>query len=179
MLERSSQTFVLATVSFSLVIWNLCFNLGAFNTIFFDKMFSIWVICTVLLLTQLALPKTQRKLSALGVIALVAPSFWVVLRYIDIWPGFSPAVSDLFYYLSFVLAIICLPYTFYLMMSFLQADVIAIRPRRLMIWLFAITAIIGLIGYFVGLNHDLFLYCEDFKVSGNDLPENCFSQPTE
>ena len=174
MQARSAQTFVIATVSLSLVIWNLAFNLGAFGTIFFDKMFSVWVICTVLLLTQFVLPKEHRKLPVLGALALFAPSVWVILQYLDVMPGFSIQVSDLLYFVSFILTIICLPYTVYLVMSFLQEEVVALRPRRLMIWLFVITASIGLVGYFVGANNDLFLFCEDFKVSGNDLPSNCY-----
>ncbi len=177
MQARSAQTFVIATVSLSLVVWNLAFNLGAFDTIFFDKMFSVWVICTVLLLTQIVLPKTYRKLTILGALALFAPSFWVILQYLDVMPGFSIEVSELLYLLSFILTIICLPYTVYLVMSFLQEEVVALRPRRLMVWLFVITASIGLVGYFVDANNDIFLFCEDFKVSGNDLPTNCYANP--
>jgi hypothetical protein len=52
-------------------------------------------------------------------------------------------------------------------------EVVAVRGRRQTLNLLMLTLIISVASFAIGYRNDLFMTCEDFKVSGNDLPTNC------
>nr|MDJ0707476.1 hypothetical protein [Leptolyngbyaceae cyanobacterium MO_188.B28] len=78
--------------------------------------------------------------------------------------------------IDFILAatayIVCLPYTIFVIFSITQSELVSLS-KLLVRKLIIITSIIGILGYFVGSQNHLFLTCDDFKVSGSDLPANC------
>ena len=51
-------------------------------------------------------------------------------------------------------------------------DLALLALRTLAVLLFVLA------GFGIGARNDVFLNCDDFKVSGNDLPANCISGPT-
>lgn len=176
-IEKPVKQFILTAVGLSLVVWEISFDLGAFQTIFFDKLFFVWTVCTVVLLTFIFLPRTMRPVRWPGVAAMVLPSVWLLLTSINQNQTVPTALQLLETGVVVIITLLCLPYIGYVIISVSQAEVLTIQPRKLMFTLVIIALLIGLAGYLIGANNDLFLTCQDFKVSGNDLPDNCRSLP--
>ena len=61
-INRTTRTFILAAVGLAVAIWDISFNFGVYGTIFFEKLFLIWVGCTAVLLAILFLPEEKRPL---------------------------------------------------------------------------------------------------------------------
>lgn len=171
------RTFILAAVGLAVAIWDISFNMGAYGTIFFEKLFLIWVGCTAVLLATLVLPLDKQPINRWGRIALFMPTLWFIsvavdsrLIAIDINNAFS-------FFLATVANLISLPFAFYILLSITQAETMRLELRYILA-LIGIATVIGLIGYSVGATNYLFLNCQDFAVSGAALPTNCFDGGT-
>ena len=74
------------------------------------------------------------------------------------------------------MAVVCLPFIVWVLAAAINPDFIKLpRPNRIAV--VAGVLVFALIGYGIGARNDVFLDCDDFKVSGNDLPANCTSGP--
>jgi hypothetical protein len=78
--------------------------------------------------------------------------------------------------LGLVVALVSLPYGLYLLAATVTPGLGSVRGGRFVGGLVLIVAIVGVAAFLVGRHNDRFLTCDDFKVSGNDLPANC-AQP--
>lgn len=176
MVSRSVRTFVLTAIGLSLVVWDLSFNLGVYKTVFYGKYFTIWVICTVVLLANFFLPRRHRYLGFWGFLAMLSPTLWFVLQFWQYVIGVTGWMSFISFWITFMILLICLPYGAYIVVSFTQADALKLRPRSLFASLVAITVIIASLGYTVGIYHPFFLTCEAFQVAGDNVPKDCFPE---
>ena len=75
--------------------------------------------------------------------------------------------------IAIVVTVLSLPYVARILISVTVSESLSIKTRKLQMAVIVIALMSGLTGYFVGANNYLFLTCQDFKVSGNDLPSNC------
>ncbi len=178
-ISSNIRTFVITAIALALVSWDLSFNLGVYGTIFYEKIFTVWVICVVVLIANYCLAKEDRYLNAWGVIAMLTPSLWFALEYWDFLVDVNSLPGIISFWLAIAIMVICLPMGGYIIVSFTQADALKLRPRRLFIALAAITIFIAIVGYGIGSNHRYILSCEDFEVAGSKVPENCYKQPLD
>lgn len=169
---KAVRTFVLCSVAVATSVWGIAFNLGAFGTVFFDDLFTVWVVATAVLLGLLIVPGGQKILRWYSVAILLSPTFWLVLNYLELSSGLLVAESFVFL-MGIAIGVICLPYSIYLVVTILIPDLISLKGNDIKIRIASVGLIIALVGLFVGRNNNMFLTCEDFKVSGNDLPANC------
>lgn len=175
-ISRSVRNFVLAAIGLSLPIWDLSFHLGVYKTVFYDKFFVIWVICTVILLANFFMPARHRYLDFLGLIAMLSPTLFFVLQAWYYVFGATNWISWFEFGLTTFLFLFCLPYGAYIVIAFTQEEALKIRPRSLLWSLIAIATFIGSLGYMTGNYHRFFVTCEMFKVAGDDVPKNCLSE---
>ena len=82
-MSASTRTYLLAVVGLSTVLWDLGFNLGAFGTIFFDKLFFVWVACTTILIGSLFVPAKKRPFGPFGAVVMTLPTVWLILQVWD------------------------------------------------------------------------------------------------
>lgn len=59
------------------------------------------------------------------------------------------------------------------MLRLVAPDCFSIPNRRLKVMSVVIVLVIALIAYGIGEQNSRFLSCNEFKVSGNDLPADC------
>ncbi|MBV7327735.1 hypothetical protein KFU94_05640 [Chloroflexi bacterium TSY] len=161
-------------MAISLATWNVAFSLGAYNTIFFDRLFAIWVVNLAVLLACLFVPGKERPVSGWGLVALATPTIWLILGVIQIQQQQWTWVDTLLYFASIVLMIVCLPYVVYVMVSLTQEQTLAIKPRRLLYALVTVAIIMSLLGYLMGAYNELMMTCRDFEVAGWFKPVNCY-----
>jgi len=84
--EADIKIFLLSTISLSVAVWDVAFNYGAFDTIFFDKVFFVWAASTAALLASLFVPPPpDRRLLVgwRGRFLLLVPTVWVVIHLIS------------------------------------------------------------------------------------------------
>jgi len=165
-------TLLIAVPSASLA-FTLAFNLGAFDTIFFDAVFTLWVIATVVLVGSLVskLPPQSWQ----GRFVLFVPSIWVLGAFI-VDPAAEDTASQAVFFGTIVITIVCLPFIAWILISAINPEFLNL-PGSNRLAIIAAVLFFALAGYFVGARNDIFVNCDDFKVSGNDLPSNCL--PTE
>lgn len=170
---KSTKQFILTAVGLAIAVWNFSFNLGAYKTIFFDQLFLIWVVCTVVLLTFILLPNIDKPIRWPGVGAMILPTVWLVVSTMSHNFEQVTIFDQIEIGLVILITLFCLPYIAYVLISVLQSEVMSIRPPKLLAALIAIALFIGFVSFFIGANNYLFLTCQDFKISGSDLPLNC------
>lgn len=173
--EADFKIFTLSAIGMSIAVWDVTFFLGVFDTIFFDKIFAIWVASTAALFASVFMPPPDVDLpiSWTGRFVLILPTVWILASLIDN-VGFSEAMADsLTFWISILIGLLTLPYMLYVAVLMVTPDLVSLRNKALVVALFGIVIFIGAMGFAVGRNNHLFLTCHDFQVSGNDLPEHC------
>lgn len=76
--------------------------------------------------------------------------------------------------LTLVVTFIALPFVGWFLVTAINTD-FADLPRTHKGVVIATIAVFLVIGALLGARNDVLLTCDDFKVSGNDLPANCVS----
>ena len=170
----TDRATLLITVTAASVAFGIGFNMGAFDEIFFDALLTVWVIATIVLLGSALtdLPPAGWP----GRLVLLLPSGWLIAALVADPSGDDSASRAL---LGFTVAVtlVCLPFIAWILISAINPEFVDLpRPNRVAV-LGAVVAF-AIVGYGLGARNDLFLTCDDFKVSGNDLPQNCTSGPT-
>ncbi|NDJ62913.1 MAG: hypothetical protein GYB67_17465 [Chloroflexi bacterium] len=174
------QVFLLSAVGLSVAAWDLSFNLGVYETIFFSKFFFVWVACSAVLLASLALPTARRPFGGWRLFTLLIPTLWLVVS--ALVPAdtrqWAPLVTVIVI-ITQILTLASFPYILYTVLLIVQAEMLLV-PRRMLVSLVLITLVIGMVGFVVGANHNYFVQCYDFRVSGNYEPPDCIDWlPTE
>ncbi len=165
----SDRATLLITAGSATVAFAVGFNLGAFGVIFFGQLLAIWVIATVVLVGSLVsdLPPDTwpRRL------VLLVPSLWIIAAWIDSNYSFNRSERFVFA-MTVIVTLIVLPAVAWVLVTVVNTDFAELPGRKKGV----VIATVGLfivIGFAFGARNDMFLDCEDFKISGNDLPVNC------
>jgi hypothetical protein len=164
--HRASLLIVIpaATVAFA-----LAFNLGAFGVIFFDRILAVWVMATLVLVASLFTPLPPR--SWWGRIILLLPSAWVVLAFLDS-PADGERLDNSVFLIAIIVTLLTLPFIAWVLITAINPDFLELRtPNRIAV--VGAVLIFAAVGWGLGARNDAFLTCDDFKISGNDLPVNC------
>lgn len=171
--KTADRATLLITVAASSGAFIIGFNYGAFDVVFFDALLSVWVVATIVLVASLVTNLPPRNW--FGRLMLLMPSLWVVFALLAD-PAGQDAASDVLYTLTLIVTLVTLPFIAWVLVSAINPDFLQLpRPNRIAI--IATVLVFALIGFGMGERNDLFLNCDDFKISGNDLPDNCVSGP--
>ncbi|MGB7861258.1 MAG: hypothetical protein WBM90_12235 [Acidimicrobiia bacterium] len=153
-----------ATVAFA-----LAFNFGAFGVIFFDRILAVWVMATIVLIASLIGRLPPR--SWWGRVILLLPSAWVVLAFLDS-PADGERLDESVFVVAIVVTLLTLPFIAWVLISAINPEFLNLSTRNKGAVVAAVV-IFAAVGWGFGARNDAFLVCDDFKVSGNDLPANC------
>ena len=175
-IDPQIRTFLLVTVALSVSVWHDAFNLGAFGVIFFDKILLIWATATSVLLGLIFLPFNHAPVRWRNLVMMAIPTIWVAAAFFHNARPTGDKFDLLFWGLGAMVTLICLPYTIYVVVSIISPEFLQLEGLKIKLALMLVVLTIGLIGYWAGRNNFLFLTCEDFKISGQELPNNCYRQ---
>ena len=173
------KTFVMTALALALAVWPLAFNIGAFRTVFFDEIFRVWVAASVIFVVSFVVPERLLDVSWRGQLVMGLPSIWVIVALLSGRSVQEAANEPLLGLIGLVVVALALPYSIYVWAILVTPDFERIRRGRLRWALVGMLVAISLVGFTVGRNNHFFLTCEDFKVSGNDLPTNCVEAPAQ
>lgn len=171
----SDRATLLVTVGAATVAFMLGFNLGAFDVIFFDQLLVVWVIATIVFIGSIVsdLPPNTwpRRL------ILLLPSLWVVAAWVDNARDVTQGERIVFI-LTLAMTVVALPFVAWILVTAINTD-FAELPRGNKFVVIAAVGIALVVGFGVGARNDFILNCDDFRISGNDLPANCIKVPSE
>ena len=129
----------------------------------------MWVIATIVLVASIITrlpPHTWPRR-----IALLLPTLWLIVSWIDNNMDVANSESAL-QVVALAVTLIALPFVGWFLITAINTD-FAELPRTHKTAVVGTTALFLVVGFIFGARNDALLTCEDFKVSGNDQPQNC------
>lgn len=184
--STDARSFLLAAVTLCVTAWEISFNLGVYNEIFFEKFHLLWVVATTIFLASFALEKEDQMLGIRGRLILLLPSTYFLASYLMV-AAFARNVIEgeterlligltgLFLILIFLIVV---PYVLYLVARIINPDLVTFSRRQT--WTLAgITFFVISCGLMAGDSHPLLMTCTDFSISGNFVPESCTRLPID
>ncbi|GMQ86361.1 MAG: hypothetical protein BMS9Abin07_1935 [Acidimicrobiia bacterium] len=171
----SERATLLVTVGSATLAFMLGFNLGAFGVIFFDQLLLVWVIATIVLVASIVSdlpPRTwPRRL------ILLLPSLWVLSAWVENAQDIANGDRVVFF-LTLAVTVVSLPFVAWILVTAINTD-FAELPTGNKLMVIAAVGFALVVGFGIGARNDTILTCDDFKISGNDLPANCVEVPAE
>lgn len=168
--ERTDRSTLLITVPSATIAFGVAFNLGAFDTVFFDAILAVWVTATIVLIASVISPTLPPRHWS-GRLVLLIPTVWVVLAIIS-GPERDDAAARFLFAISLIVALVALPFIAWILISAINPYFLELPNRQRGAVVLAVLFFV-VVGYLFGARNDVILTCDDFKVSGNDLPANC------
>jgi len=167
------RTFFVAAIAIALTVFNIGFNLGVYGEVFFEHFFAIWVAASAVLIADFFIHDDHSPLKLRGKILMGLPTIGIVLTVALISIDNDPIFDDIVELLAAFIALVTLPYTIYVIALITNPEIVTMTNQRLVTGLLMVAVIMSIAGYVIGYNHPAVLTCEDFEVSGNDVPTNC------
>lgn len=177
-MTKDAKRFLLTTIGLSIIAFNVGFQIGAFDTLFYTHSFNFWVISVVIILANFVLKKSNRFITWKGFIALLSPSIIIATLFLlprnaqDI--TLTPIITIT---LALFLLLFSLPYITIVLLRITQDDPEGVFYQKKHLFAsIAIVTFMGVIGFLAGTFHPLFLNCMDFARHGNFIPLDCNEQ---
>lgn len=169
----ADRAALLIAVPAATLAFGLGFNLGAFDEIFFDSILAVWVIATLVLAASLLTQLPPRHWGGRAVLLL--PTLWLVMAAL-IDPIETGALDNALLAVTIVITVVTLPFIGWILITAINPDFVDL-PRQSKVAVLTAVAVFAVAGWALGARNDTFLTCDDFKLSGNDLPANCVPGP--
>lgn len=163
----------LAAVTLGLLTWPIAFNLGAYGVIFYENIFQVVVASSILFFIMVVNKVYEPPMSWIVRVALASPLLWLLAAGYVTGSTSEAMERPVFALWLALIGIVSIPLTLRLLVHLSMPELTQASHRRLMLQIIALVAIIGVIGFAVGNNHPRFLDCEDFRVAGAALPDDC------
>ncbi|MEZ5184214.1 MAG: hypothetical protein R2720_00575 [Candidatus Nanopelagicales bacterium] len=156
-----------AVVAFSSVAWWPAFTLGAWGTVFFQQVMSLWAVATAAFLLVMLSHEARARVGWWS-LALLIPSVWLVLA-VQLAPGSHPELA----WFGTLVTLVGAPAMLWILVRFAAPDLAEdAEPRDRLVVVAAVTVVVVAsfgVGHF---QHRVFT-CEDFTISGNSQPPGC------
>ena len=158
-------------VAMSVALWWPAFTLGAWGTLFFDQLLTVWAAATAAFVVVALQPHGFRR-RVFRLVVLLIPSLWLVLSFVP-----ASATHDRFAQfvdiLAVLIALLGIPFTLWTLVRILWPDLGSGLSRvRVLIAIVALIAVV-VISFELGAHQADFLTCHDFEISGNSNPPGC------
>lgn len=161
-------------VAMSIAAWWPAFTLGAWGTLFFDQLLTVWAGSTAALIAVAVGPRRQSR-RGLTIAALSAPSIWLILA-LSAEPDSTEALLAAVDIAAFLAGLIGIPVTIFVLSRIVWPDLAKNTSRPQRVAAVAIVVAIAAASFGLGANQSQFLTCQDFTISGNSEPPGCVSQ---
>ncbi|MBX7435425.1 hypothetical protein JDV09_25485 [Mycobacterium sp. Y57] len=148
------------------------FNFGAFGEVFFNQAFTVWVIATVVFVGSVIADLPPH--TWLRRLVLLVPWLWLLASWVSNTFDLEYVDRRVVTIVTLIVTALAIPYLGWVLVTVIYPD-FANLSRRHKGAVLATIAVFLVVGVFFGANNDAVLTCDDFKVSGNDLPDNCLT----
>ena len=172
-IDAGIRSAILISVACSYFAWDLGFEFGVHGTIYFEKVFFVWSISFSMLLIFIIIPKKLLPVPPSLWIATAIPTLWVLIGLAERAAPDEIMIRHVLTILGFIAVLGCIPYMAMVLASVIYPDFMKMDRTLPKIGISIVLATMVLVGYLLGANHQKFLTCEDFELSGQFVPENC------
>lgn len=156
-----------AVVAFSSVAWWPAFTLGAWGTIFFPQVLSLWAVATAAFVL-VALSGNVREQVGWWGLALLLPTTWLLLA-IEFAPGSRPELA----WFGTAVTLLGAPAMVAILIRFSAPDLAENTSWRDRTAVVAAVAVVVVVAYGIGGIQERIFTCGDFTISGNSEPPGC------
>lgn len=171
--EDRSGPLAVAAVTLGLVVWPIAFNLGAYRDVFYDDIFRLVVVSSILcVVTVVTRPYPPVRLILVAG-ALIAPLAWFAAAGYVVGSTSEAIERPGFAAWLIVIVVVSVPLTIRLLLDLFLPDLTASTDRRIIVAMVGLVVLVGVIGYATGANNPRFMKCKDFTVAGSSEPDNC------
>ena len=169
-IARARRIIGPVTMAAAVVAWWPAFTLGAWGGVFFEQILTLWAAATAAFVVVL-FKEGERRVTVPVMATLLLPSLWIALSFLPVADG--TLLSEVLTWFGVAITVIGLPYMVWVILQVSRPDITeAVVGRTWVVAGLAVLAV-ALLSFTLGRLHPRFLTCEDFKISGNDVPANC------
>lgn len=154
-------------VAFSSIAWWPAFTLGAWGTVFFPQLLSLWAVATAAFVLVIVSGAVRRRVGWWAV-ALLMPTLWLLLA-IEFAPGSRPELA----WFGTLVTLVGAPAMAAILIRFAAPDLAEDATWRDRGAVIAAVAIVVLGAYGIGTIQEKIFTCGDFTISGNSEPPGC------
>lgn len=172
-IEPKWRTFLVAAVALAYPVGQTGFELGAYGEVFLDNKLTAWITVTATLIVLAALPKKELPVPRAHLWFLAIPSLWLLARFVIGVSTPGVLVHPVLFVAGALSFALCVPYAIYLIVRMANPGLPDLRETRHRFMLVVIAIIFFVAGYGIGMRNDLFMTCQDLRISGSELPEYC------
>ena len=171
--DAGVRSAILISVACGFFAWDLGFEFGVHGTIYFEKVFFVWSVSLSMLLIFIIIPRRLLPVPPSLWVATAIPTLWVLIGLADraatgdVWIRHAMTLT------GFIAVLGCIPYLAIVLTSVIYPDFTKMNRMLPKLGISVVLGIMVIIGYFVGANHQKFLTCQDFELSGQFVPEDC------
>lgn len=159
----------LFVVGASLTVWWPAFVLGAWKTLFFDQLLTVWVAAAGALIVLLLQPRPMPGRAWRAALLLV-PSLWLLFAFLPLGDDLPSVLLET---LAALVALVGLPFSLWVLLRLIWPEAGGDIPPRRVVIAFAAIGLIAAISFTLGWINPLFLQCDDFAIAGMSLPPGC------
>ncbi|MBK6763915.1 MAG: hypothetical protein IPG68_11905 [Micrococcales bacterium] len=154
-------------VAFSSIAWWPAFTLGAWGTVFFPQLLSLWAVATAAFVLVVVSGAVRRSVGwwALG---LLTPTLWLLLA-IEFAPGSRPELA----WFGTLVTLVGAPAMAAILIRFAAPDLAEDATWRERGAVITAVAVVVVVAYGIGSAQELIFTCGDFTISGNSQPPGC------
>lgn len=156
-----------AVVAFSSVAWWPAFTLGAWGTVFFPQVLSLWAVATAAFVLAV-LSRDARARVGWWALALLLPTLWLVLA-IEFVPGSRAQLA----WFGTLVTLLGAPAMVWILVRFAAPDLVEDAEPRDRVVVVAAVVVVVVGAYGMGTIQDRIFTCDDFTISGNSQPPGC------
>jgi hypothetical protein len=172
-LSPNVRSFLVCIITLAYPIWQAGFEIGVYGELFYERKFVAWVLVTAAFFGFGFLPRQMLPFPRAYLLILLVPSVWMVARLVLIHTFSTDFLFPVLFALTLVSYLFCLPFSIYLLLQLVNPEMLRIRNPQALMGLIAICVAFFAIGFGMGSNHERFVSCSEFEISGNDLPPAC------
>lgn len=156
-----------AVIAFSSMAWWPAFTLGAWGTIFFEQLLTLWAAATAALVLIMLLGDVRHRFGWRS-LALAIPTFWVLVA-LELEPGSSDELA----WVGTLVTLAGAPIMMVVLIRFASPDLIEDTEPRDRIAVVSAVALVVVCAYLMGTAQEYMFTCGDFTISGNSQPPDC------
>ncbi len=162
-----ARSFLILTITAAVPAFDIGFEAGAFRTVSYHRVVTIFVISTVVLVWSLV-TKIEDPIATSWVsrLILAVPAVYMLLE--ETVLRTSRKEADLL----FLGVIATFPYVLYLIARIVAPNYFSLPGRERAVAAVLVVAL-AVSGFYIGRSHPRFLHCVDFSRVGDYVPPNC------
>jgi Sec-independent protein secretion pathway component TatC len=161
-------------VGMSLVVWWPAFTIGVYSDLFFDQILTLWAASTAAFVFVLVERQPVGARLARASVLLLPSAYIVLMFVVGETNDVLVAIVDL---AAIGAVLIGIPFTLWVLVRIVWPDFSTVTSRRTKWLIVGVVLGIAITSFVLGLNQEHFLTCEDFRLSGNLVPDDCTPAP--